>query len=352
MQFLELVDIILENLVDEYNSDPVYQWTTLRHISARQKRRIEKHFLEYWVPKLTITLYLGSWVQVDYKSAAKASNSDCEDGIVHFQAPEGDLSDHFSQERLATLWQHYGFENRVAHLRLGEGVLNGGIREGHIVNDTELVGLKVGEDSNTISFDWKQTMDALLREEMLMRKFQSEMMSQRIQKLAKANQWPSSPAEQRVELVKQLVLDIQMRKRVEVQKHRLDHHDPNGSARLGSLSEESAYLHKQPTPPSTPSGVRTACCSICSRQSGPSIFEVASQEESVVLALDGWQQLDADELLGLYGEAFGWGCCRCQRKEGDLDWQRKRKNQWMKVGSGTAKEKLFNQTCVRWDPLG
>ncbi|RYO88861.1 hypothetical protein DL763_005824 [Monosporascus cannonballus] len=350
--FRELVDMVLENLVDEYNSDPVYQWTTLRHISARQKCRIEKHFLEYWVPKLTVTLYSGAWVQIDYKSDAKASSSDCEDGIVHFQAPQDNLSDHVDQERLTTLWHHYGFENRVAHLRLGEGVLNGGVREGHIVNDTELGGVKVGEGGMTISFDWKQTMDALLREEMLMRKFQNEMISQRIQELAKANQWPSSPAEQRVELVKQLVLDIQMRKRVEVQKHRLDRHDPNGSARLGSLSRESAYLHKQPSPPSTPSGARTACCSICSRQSGPSIFEVASQEESVVLALDGWQQLHADELLGLYGEAFGWGCCRCQGKEGDLEWQQKRKNQWMKVGSGTAKEKLFSQTCVRWDPLG
>lgn len=144
-----------------------------------------------------------------------------------------------------------------------------------------------------------------------------------------------------------------MRKRVVVQQHRLGRHDPDGVTRLGSLSPESAYLHKKPTPPTTPSRrTRTSCCSICSRQSGPSIFEVASQEESVVLALDGWQQLTAEELLDLYGEAFGWGCCRCQGRGGDTEWQQKRKNQWMKVGSGGAREMLFGGPCVRWDPLG
>lgn len=176
--------------------------------------------------------------------------------------------------------------------------------------------------------------------------------SQRIDKLEKENQWPSSPAEQRVELVKQFALDVQMRKRVTVQKHRLSRFDPKGLTRLGSLSPESAYLHKQPTPSTKLSRSRTSCCSICSRQSGPSIFEVASQEESVVLGLDGWQQLDADELLSLYGEAFGWGCCRCQGRENDTKWQQKRKNQWIKVGSEGAKEKLFSETSVRWDPLG
>lgn len=182
--------------------------------------------------------------------------------------------------------------------------------------------------------------------------------SQRIQELEKENQWPSSPTEQRVELVKQLALDIQMRKRVAVQQHRLHRHDPKGdsaTARLGSLSPESAYLHKQQPTPTSATTTRTrttSCCSICSRQSGPSIFEVASQEESPVLALDGWQELDAEELLGLYGEAFGWSCCRCQGKEDNAAWQQKRKNQWMKVGSGGAMEKLFGEVSVRWDPLG
>lgn len=172
----ELVDMVLENLIQSYDHDPAYQWTTMRHISGRQMRRIERRFLSYWVPKLAVTLYSGSWIQVDYKYDPETQTAACdENGTVHFKTPEGSLPDSVTRDRLATLWHHYGFENRVAHLRLGEGVLNGGIREGHIVNDTELVGLQVGEDGNTISFNWRQTMDSLLREEVMMRKVQDTM---------------------------------------------------------------------------------------------------------------------------------------------------------------------------------
>lgn len=369
----EIVDMVLENLIETYNGDPAYQWTTLRHISRRQMRRIENRFLNCWVPKLVVTLYSGSWIQIDYKYDARASVY--ENGTVSFETRKDSLPDSITGERLAALWHHYGFENRVAHLRLGEGVMNGGIREGHIVNDTDLVGLKVAEDGTTITFNWKRTMGSLLREEVVMCKIQNDMVrlhvidsihileppadtsqvSQRIQHLEREKQWPASPVEQRVELIRQLVLDIQMQKRVTVQKHRLLRYDPSGTARLGSLSPESIYLHKQPIPPSAKlsrSRASSTCCSICSRQSGPSIFEVASQEESVVMGLDGWQQLDAEELLSLYGEAFGWGCCRCQGRENDSQWQQKRKNQWMKVGSEGKRERLFGETRVRWDPLG
>ncbi len=170
--------MVLENLIEAYNDDPAYQWTTLRHLSSRQMRQIERHFLRHWVPKLTVTLYSGSWIQIDYKYDAEASA--CNNGKVRFGTVRDSLSDHISPERLATLWRHYSFENRVAHLRLGEGVLNRGIREGHIVNDTDLVGLEVGEDGTTISFDWRQTMDALLREETMMRKVQEDMVRDHI----------------------------------------------------------------------------------------------------------------------------------------------------------------------------
>ena len=146
-----------------------------------------------------------------------------------------------------------------------------------------------------------------------------------------------------------------MRKRVTVQKHRLAKHDRSGSTRLGSFSRESAHLHKQALPSlltAPPAIIRRSCCDICSRQSGPSIFEVVSQEESPVLALEGWQLLDGEELLNLYGEAFGWKCCQCQRRESDVAWQQGRKSQWMKGRYGTAREALFGGPCARWDPLG
>ena len=146
-----------------------------------------------------------------------------------------------------------------------------------------------------------------------------------------------------------------MRKRVIVQERRFAKHDRSRSTKLRSFNRESVYLHRQPLPSlltTTPEMVGRSCCSICGRQSGPSIFEVVSQEESPVLALEGWQLLDDQELLNLYGEAFGWKCCRYQRRESEVAWQQDRKSQWIKSRRSDARTALFGGPSARWDPLG
>lgn len=168
-------------------------------------------------------------------------------------------------------------------------------------------------------------------------------------KLAADHRWPPFERIRRVVLIKHFVLDIQMAKRVAVQKHRLRRYDPSGKAKLGSLTHESQHLHKQHLPAPPPAlETHRACCVICSRRTGPSIFEVVACEESVVLGLDGWQQLTRDELLDLYAEAYGWNCYRCLGQENNVEWQRTSKNDWLTV-CGSSTEKLHN--IRRWSPF-
>ncbi|KAI1140320.1 hypothetical protein F5Y05DRAFT_313579 [Hypoxylon sp. FL0543] len=345
---LELIERILDMLVDGYSQDPAYQWTTLRHIARRQMRRIERHFWHQWVPKLTITLYSGPRCQIDYKLSDHAGDDGFQNSRARFQTLGASLSNSLDKGDIRTLWDQYSFENRVAHLRLGEGVLSHGMTGGYIVNDTDIVDLKVEDDGLSILFNWPRTFDALLREEIMMRRLQTEMALNRKMQLATERRWPPFPRIQRLVLVKHFVLDIQMAKRVAVQQHRLKRHDPSGQTKLGSLTHESRHLHRQPLPPLPPaSEPRRACCIICSRHTGPSIFEVVSCEESVVLSLDDWQQLSKDELLELYAEAYGWNCYRCLGQENNLEWQQTSKKDWLTV-CGSSTEKLH--TVRRWNP--
>ncbi|KAI1806842.1 hypothetical protein F4811DRAFT_105191 [Daldinia bambusicola] len=346
---LELIERILDLLVDDYDHDPAYQWTTLRHMARRQMRRIERHFLQYWVPKLTITLYSGPRCQVDYKLSDDAyANHRHETSRVRFQTSGAAITNSLNKREIQTLWSQYSFENRVAHLRLGEGILKQGMAGGYIINDTDIVGLQVKNDGLDILFDWRKTLDALFREELMMRKLQDEMALDKKAKLEAEHRWPPFPRIQRLALVKQLVLDVQMAKRVAVQLHRLKRHDASAEVKLGCLTHESQHLHKQPLAPLPPSPKsRRACCIMCSRQTGPSIFEVVACEESVVLSLDGWEKLDKDELIDLYAEAYGWNCYRCPGQEHDFEWQQMSKNDWLTV-CGSSAEKLHS--IRRWNP--
>ncbi|KAI1104471.1 hypothetical protein F4804DRAFT_187058 [Jackrogersella minutella] len=342
----ELIDQIMDFVVDDYQLDPAYQWSILRHTSERQCRRIERYFLTYWVPKLTITLYSGPRCQIDYRLSDR--EKDLDTSRVRFQTVGLGVSDALNKGDIRALWDHYSFENRVAHLRLGEGLLNHGMTGGYIVNDTDIVDLKVDDDGFGIVFDWRRTFDALLREELMMRKLQVEMVTDRKAKLVTEHRWPPFPRIQKLALIKQFVLDIQMAKRVAVQQHRLKHYDPSGRTKLGSLNYESQHLHKQPLPPPPPpSEPRRACCVICSRRTVPSIFEIVACEESVVLSLEDWQQLSKDELLDLYAEAYGWNCYRCLGQKDNLEWQQASKNEWLTV-CGSSAEKLHS--VRRWNP--
>lgn len=174
----ELTEQILTTLVDEYDDNPAQQWT-LRHLSHHQKHRIEQRFCDYWLPKLIVTIYGGAWSSVDYKlsgleKSESASGSDGPGDVAHFQAPQEE-DPRIRQEYLVELWGGYSFENPVAHLRLGEGLLNDGFKSGYIVNDTEIPGLKVDESGSNIRFNWRGAFDALLREEIMLQKLHDEM---------------------------------------------------------------------------------------------------------------------------------------------------------------------------------
>lgn len=76
--------------------------------------------------------------------------------------------------------------------------------------------------------------------------------------------------------------------------------------------------------------------------SGPDLFEVLSQEESMVLCLPGCKALGVEELFDLYAEQFGWRCCvvrKARFKSNTMTVERMEK--YLKEWEGR-----------RWDPLG
>jgi hypothetical protein len=52
----ELIGLIISSLIALYDHDPVYQLTCLRHITRHHKAHLEQHFLNFWVPKLSIEI--------------------------------------------------------------------------------------------------------------------------------------------------------------------------------------------------------------------------------------------------------------------------------------------------------
>lgn len=177
----ELKEQILSELVDDFDDDPAQQWM-LRHLSHHQKHRVEQRFRDFWLPKLIITQYLGASVSIDYtlvrleKPSVSASDADELDYVAHFQATLNPLFG-IKPEYLLEMWKQHSVENPNAHLRLGEGLLNDGFRGGYIINDTELPGLQVDESGTNIRFDWHGAFNALLREEIMLRKVHDKMVS-------------------------------------------------------------------------------------------------------------------------------------------------------------------------------
>ena len=63
-----------------------------------------------------------------------------------------------------------------------------------------------------------------------------------------------------------------------------------------------------------------------------------------MLALDGWQQLDDEELWDLYSEAFGWRHCLEQNQETNVALQKNIKNSHKEIEFFTAREALFGSS--------
>ena len=176
---VELIEKIFTELVDTYHDDPALQWVELRQLSAYQKRRIERHFRDFWLPKFVVTIYCGATTQLDYELVTVKKRPDStSDNITHFSLGQAGRLDRMPSDYLPNLWKSYSFENRVAHLRLGESYLNGGLRAAYIVNDTGLPGLQVDESAKNIRFNWREALNELLREQMMLRNISPHVVSQ------------------------------------------------------------------------------------------------------------------------------------------------------------------------------
>lgn len=80
---------------------------------------------------------------------------------------------------------------------------------------------------------------------------------------------------------------------------------------------------------------------------GPTIYEIALQEESMVLRLPGWQTMDDETLYDLYAEESGWVCCITHKRTEDMEFQRIRRDGW-----GASRDLRRVRECRRYDPLG
>jgi len=216
---LEILDLIL---FDSTSEDPVWQWTTLRHVSQRQKQRVDYHFRKFWLPWLMITVKFdnpraGAFVQfpsyefefdrliefaddveqgaeiVQYKldiakHDPRSSNLDSPSWII----------DNSLLAELPLVWSEYiddleetGHDGRIAVLRLGVGcpILNKGYFGSHFVNDTDICGIKVAHDGLSLTFDWHATINQLMREEAKMQKVRTELRELAIERLKVNRTW-------------------------------------------------------------------------------------------------------------------------------------------------------------------
>jgi hypothetical protein len=179
----DLSEKILSQVVDmHFHRDPAYTWTKLRHTSAHQKRVIEHRFGQFWLPKLTITLYAGALHKFEYaldeeggSSSPDAAGETATFAVqLHIYRPiafaiQESVPGKQTHKYLRDAWASYDpATRRNLTVRLGEGYLGGGCRGGYIVNDTDLPGLQILEDAK-IRFRWKEAINELLREEMYLR---------------------------------------------------------------------------------------------------------------------------------------------------------------------------------------
>lgn len=177
---LEITEEILSALVDVFDDDPAYQWTTLRQLSPHQKHRIERRFRDFWLRHVSLTLYYESTSDntdfnfdgVSEKPGSPEMASFVFQGWGSIARPERN-----TPELLKRYWANYTSGNRNATIRLGEGVLNGGFAGGYILNDTSLSGLEIDDAGQTVRIRWKEAINELMREEMFLRRITPSLVS-------------------------------------------------------------------------------------------------------------------------------------------------------------------------------
>ena len=180
----ELIDNIIAELILLHDHDPAYQWTHLRHLARYHKPRIEQHFLNFWVPKLTLTL---TEFEPGVRFSAAIENEKSEDnqsGDGHVDVPtvrftrctwDGDWG---LETARATRPAEDGTRPSISLVAmLGEGVLNKGFTKGGIFSHIRVPGLN-NEETTPIELylEWKPLFTQLFDEEMLMRRFRDALL--------------------------------------------------------------------------------------------------------------------------------------------------------------------------------
>ncbi|KAK1764219.1 hypothetical protein QBC33DRAFT_201795 [Phialemonium atrogriseum] len=329
---LEITEEILSALVDVFDDDPAYQWTTLRQLSPHQKHRIERRFRDFWLRHVSLTLYYESTSDntdfnfdgVSEKPGSPEMASFVFQGWRSIARPERN-----TPELLKRYWANYTSRNRNATIRLGEGVLNGGFAGGYILNDTYLSGLEIDDSGQTVRIRWKEAINELMREEMFLRRITPSLLDNFLQHyLLSDDQSNSQPASLKLQL-RVLAMEVQAARRVEGLLHRLRKEDPSGNTKP-HFGRKSARLHKQPVPHDYDDSQGDQRYS---RRPHPDIFEVCSQEESMIPQLPIFQDwLDGgveDEVMyDLLGEQFGWRCCQVHRRPDDVRFQQYLTHVW------------------------
>ncbi|KAF2474894.1 uncharacterized protein BDR25DRAFT_112874 [Lindgomyces ingoldianus] len=380
----ELVDTIITTLIQSYAHDPAHQWTHLRHITRFHKTQLEKHFLNFWLPKLIITVYSSESTSVDYR-AWSVSKPASTDSTARFKGREGwkDLDDEERMYWADNVWNSTRMLPSV-HVRLGVGELGEGYAGGYIISDVEIPGLRTSGEGSSVWFRWMELFDCLFREEMVMRNVQGKLVSMnlvfvnlhlfltleiisidrsiarsrqlhggeaklqfqtQIHLLNRLNQvqshitavksqkaWPNTKPAQRAALIDFLRTEVQLRRRDILRQWR-KHNPP----RLPALTEK--YWDPKYKPYVQDNHLR---------ENPPDILAVVAVEESMVFTMKGWRNWDVCEIARLRAREAKWEC-----RDFDRGWREKRVVTWrerrkevMQGGELELVKKL--KVCKRW----
>jgi hypothetical protein len=184
-------------------TDPALQWTHIRHISSRYKTLVEAHFQRYWLKSFLISAHHGDpeedvQNQFDYEYDEMVNlgpdQAPWAPELVRFKLDVPKLlrndkrvSVRHSLPMLPLVLAAYesgedvrADKERCIHVRFGLGcrLLNCGYPGGHFVNDTELPKFEYAEDALSFTFNWRAAFTELLREEIMMREVQEELLIQ------------------------------------------------------------------------------------------------------------------------------------------------------------------------------
>lgn len=159
----EIKEEILTALVNDYDDYPAFQWSQLRSLSSVQRRRIDKYFELFWLPKLKISAYINITYTWDYKF--ECTDEQSSDGTAVFRhKPDltNDTDDGATRQK--TRWWTLPNNKRTVILRFDKQSLNKRQRGRAIVSDADIQGLEVSDDGLTLRLNWRDTFTALFRE--------------------------------------------------------------------------------------------------------------------------------------------------------------------------------------------